>query len=538
MSAILRVMEVVTAFVASLYLIGRVVLPIAKHLRSKWLVVCVLVISPSFSHAACDTTTVQGQIDAAVSGDTVTVTPANCTATWNTLVTIPNTKGITLDLNGATITCGTPCNSNNSPILRLTTNASTASRVTNFTFTTTNGSDGLEVFMEISTTSGHPRFRLDHCTFEGDAMGFHLQVSGPGYGLIDHCTFLWSGNNEVIQHEGYGSGSHTGWLDTITPGSLDALYVEDSTFTNSISGGYQGGKTLSAYGARIVYRFNTLNCMVIDVHGTAGSVGGRWWELYHNTSNAAPNCDNIDKHYQIRAGTGFIFNNTYGTGTNNGAGNIILWEEDSGTYPLLFQVGRGKCSADPCTQGGSSNMALDPAYIWGNENPPMNVGVDEVTASTIVEGRDFYSDDGGNVGIGTISARPSTCTTGTAYWATDEGGNWNSTGGGANDGRLYKCTATNTWTLYYTPATYPHELQGVGGGSSGGKFFLFISEWAALALGVLWHGRTAVLSVATVLYFWGMSVLSLAVSTVRQLSYAAATHSVQTVSQLLSKGPQ
>jgi hypothetical protein len=26
-------------------------------------------------------------------------------------------------------------------------------------------------------------------------------------------------------------------------------------------------------------------------------------------------------------------------------------------------------------------------------------------------------------------------------------------------GVLYKCTAPNTWTLYYTPYTYPHPLQ-------------------------------------------------------------------------------
>jgi hypothetical protein len=25
-------------------------------------------------------------------------------------------------------------------------------------------------------------------------------------------------------------------------------------------------------------------------------------------------------------------------------------------------------------------------------------------------------------------------------------------------GALYKCTATNTWTSYYTPYTYPHPL--------------------------------------------------------------------------------
>lgn len=62
------------------------------------------------------------------------------------------------------------------------------------------------------------------------------------------------------------------------------------------------------------------------------------------------------------------------------------------------------------------------------------------------------------VGSGAIASRPSNCTTGTAWWATDEG-EWNSLSGGA-DGRLYKCTSTNTWTLYYTPYTYPHPWTG------------------------------------------------------------------------------
>ena len=27
------------------------------------------------------------------------------------------------------------------------------------------------------------------------------------------------------------------------------------------------------------------------------------------------------------------------------------------------------------------------------------------------------------------------------------------------DGVLYKCTATNTWSVYYTPYDYPHPLR-------------------------------------------------------------------------------
>ena len=63
------------------------------------------------------------------------------------------------------------------------------------------------------------------------------------------------------------------------------------------------------------------------------------------------------------------------------------------------------------------------------------------------------------VGSGTLTARPATCTTGVGYWATDQG-TWNTLG---TDGLFYKCTSANTWSLYYTPLTYPHPLRSGAG---------------------------------------------------------------------------
>jgi hypothetical protein len=82
------------------------------------------------------------------------------------------------------------------------------------------------------------------------------------------------------------------------------------------------------------------------------------------------------------------------------------------------------------------------------------------------------------MGFGTLSNRPTTCTPtgdaadagngGVAYWATDQG-TWNQSGSNpygvqqnGADGVLYRCSATNTWTVHYTPYTYPHPLQGGG----------------------------------------------------------------------------
>jgi hypothetical protein len=114
---------------------------------------------------------------------------------------------------------------------------------------------------------------------------------------------------------------------------------------------------------------------------------------------------------------------------------------------------------------------LDPVYEWGdthtgsfNHNP---INSDSLK---MINNRDYYyevsqsaqssptSPFNGTVGtgFGTIANRPTTCTAGVAYWATDQG-NWNQSGSGGQ-GQLFKCTATNTWTMSYQPYTYPHPL--------------------------------------------------------------------------------
>jgi hypothetical protein len=300
--------------------------------------------------------------------------------------------------------------------------------------------------MEMNTSEAgtDAPFRLDHLSFDGDLIGFHLQVGGAGYGLLDHCTFLWEGNNEVIQHEGYGNGDTTGWGLDVTPGSASALYVEDCTFTNRASS-FAGGKVAAFYGCNTVYRFNSITRAQIDNHGTGGQVGARWWEIYHNAFTlTAP--DNVSCWIQQRAGSGMIFSNT-SPSVGSGGKTLQLWEEDAG-YPALYQIGRGK------------NQALDPCYIWLRD-ADMPMQISEASGSQIVADRDYYlegvSFDGtSGVGVGPIASRPATCTTGVAYWATDEG-SWRA-GFPNSSGRLYKATATNTWTLAYTPYTYPHPL--------------------------------------------------------------------------------
>jgi hypothetical protein len=143
----------------------------------------------------------------------------------------------------------------------------------------------------------------------------------------------------------------------------------------------------------------------------------------------------------------------------------------------MDQSGYGRCqdviaydskgSAYNATTGIKSPLrqTREPLYSWLNtfKGTPMR-GPDAYYHSglipTIKPNREYYNEispfDGtSGVGVGLHTNRPKTCTPGkgalgvtgpgAAYWATDEQ-------------KLYVCTATNTWSLYYTPYVYPHPL--------------------------------------------------------------------------------
>jgi len=189
--------------------------------------------------------------------------------------------------------------------------------------------------------------------------------------------------------------------------------------------------------------------------GTAFDGVGSTWDMSANTS------------------TGYRCVDEPGTGQSD----LI-----QGAFPNKCDVTSGQCAASNYN-GTWPNQAFEPIYEWADAYqavsgygpyPLVSLNI----AGGLAQNQDWYnytqtwngsaftgSAFNGTVGTGSgpLASRPSTCTAGVAYWATDQG-SWNTTStpspvtAAGTQGELFTCSATNTWALYYTPYTYPHPL--------------------------------------------------------------------------------
>jgi hypothetical protein len=131
-------------------------------------------------------------------------------------------------------------------------------------------------------------------------------------------------------------------------------------------------------------------------------------------------------------------------------------------FPTITNTATGCTASQACIW---PRQKLEPIYEWANTWPGSSTTPNKIFPyePTTVENRDFYQEKAsfnGTIGVGqgpksrivspgdlfnSCTAGPGGNTNGVAYWATDEQ-------------KLYVCNPTNTWTLYYTPYTYPHPL--------------------------------------------------------------------------------
>jgi hypothetical protein len=351
---------------------------------------------------------------------------------------------------------------------------------------------------------------IDHNTIN-ETPPFPGNGAGPPLANVSNSAWQGVGN--------YGDNS---FASADTFGTAQQLYLENNSATalrlddNDVAptGGDVGG-------ARWTCRFNQIFNMngsgVCTAHGTAWGGrfrGQRQLEGYYNQVNC-PASSACNVAFGVVSGTGYFFSNTYMTsGSGSGFNGSVQiadfrteglggspWNKCDGTQPwdqtpwnttsnCLDQPGTGAglllANATPvlasapsstCTTAGQCWLqgAPDPIYEAGDTGAHLNAsaviqdpvrlaGTYYVQVSTSAQTSPTSPFNGtSGTGFGKLANRPTTCTPSVGYWATDQG-TWNNYN--SQQGTLYICTSTNTWTLHYTPYTYPHPL--TAGGSSAG----------------------------------------------------------------------
>lgn len=282
-------------------------------------------------------------------------------------------------------------------------------RITAMTFTGT----GSQVVIQVwGTGSGTMRgwFRIDNVDLNYPTSGSDgmIQVWGPLYGLIDHSDFEMQLEAAILtsleldtENCSFNVGGPCtlstlqGGAGLVIPYSVGGpinLYIEDCTFTAAGGGDNYFAALDTAYGgARIVFRYNTANNVMLYSHWTGhGSVNTLWWEIYNNTFVWTGSNFGLYPMRLQGGGTGIIHDNTitgwyanyilvgdgrltdqgqsgvplnYCDGTQTVDGNA----GDSGAagWPCLAQIGRDTGPTIAQIQAGTKQGTF-PLYLWNN----------------------------------------------------------------------------------------------------------------------------------------------------------------------------
>ena len=426
--------------------------------------------------ANCTSSAIQSAINSASNGDIVSV-PACSSGSWSSGVSIPSTKGITLQ--GAGVGRTVISTGYSLSIDTLPTNAPV--RVTGFTFIRTNTTTRIFV---LGTAQN---WRIDNNVFDDAGINgaYTIEVGVKGnenldsynYGVIDHNQFI---------NRNYATSIHVSWVrrtfDAVASGdwvwsqpgqrgTAQAVYVEDNIF----SGTQTASQVVDTqYGAKVVVRYNTIHNPWISTHSgcTNGGRNSPWTEVYRNKFT-----DDVNQYggspIEMRSTSGVIWGNMSATRLNNyvisidhersyrtdcsgpyggRADGTRSYDGNTGLhgYRALGQPGWG-----PPQVTNMSNPSFAGIFAWGNLNGGsltnlVIVNNNGFTSEHLQSGREFFNES--NMTSGTIANRPSTCSVGpprSVYVSTNE----NSQGA-----TIYVCIATNVWTKHWEPFIYPHPL--------------------------------------------------------------------------------
>ncbi len=466
---------------------------------------------------SCPAGSIPAEVQTAVNNasDGATITFAAGAYSWGTSINLSNSKGVTLicEMQGS---CGVTVGG--SFIIQLVFSGTNTNlyRVSGFTFQNASSYYTL-AFYGYGGTAGSPykatNVRIDHNTFQNYSANIVAILFGENtsvsvtYGLVDHNTMTGTNNAELAVLIGAEWSSPP---EASYQGTANAMYFEDNTlaFTKLGTG---GTPCIDSWGgASVVIRHNAMtNCLTAS-HGVV-HWGGPWsYEVYANTfavdAGGGLFLDGYRLFHHHGSGEFIAFNNTFTAYSGKSTNALAMTHYRTATPAAVgYADPPGRCDGTkvkdgnrspigtyygyPCWRqpGRNGKADLKPMYVWNNRWSDnlarIDMAVENPGGATnpsigyhIAANRDYYNavsnaaqtsanspfNGTAGMGFGTLANRPVTCTTGTeagggvGYFATNEG----------SQGTLYRCSATNTWTTHYTPYTYPHPLQALGGGGT------------------------------------------------------------------------
>ena len=441
---------------------------------------------------------IQDAVTASTTGDTINITDTTG-RTWASTLAI--TRGISIIGPGTDSLIITWNGGATKRVITWYPDAPTRTanplfRVSNFTIDiNSNFPDnyGYVFYMLNDTSTALTKVVIDNMKIKNVSIGRAIGIQGLFQGVAYSNTFTNVYN--IFIGMGYNS---VGWgAVTREYGKSSNFFLEDNTinFTASMNGAWnETGQGFTG----IVMRYNTFdltNCLtreLWDIHGlqSMSTSLSPCNQSCVGDANCQPEADCCEQWSTIKAEYyGNIItnmnNSPYGWINHRGSWLLFYNNRLTANYsvsPYYFQY-----SCDSCQSPSSPAYShhVQNTYVWNNwvngvvkNYARKNTGADWCSLAagspyTIKANTDYWNYNVNTLngstekGINCGSAAPtSDCSTGDGYWKTDASPCSTPPTTMADmrtytqSSTFYKCTAPNTWEVYYTPYTYPHPLRG------------------------------------------------------------------------------